>query len=134
MLSDNEEEILYHIAETNTFMTADGRCSNDIEDEDEDEDDEEDDMEDDEEEEFDLMYYSISSKEKLELFKQNFEEFINIMLDKKNVEKRKNNRTRVYIIKGMRDYFEYVIGMLDEIYEIDKIQKDYYSLDLSKFV
>lgn len=85
-------------------------------------------------EDYDSIYYNISEKEKLDNFKNNFQEFINIMLDKKNISKRKNNRDRVYIIKGMEDWFNYIISILDEIYEVYQIQKDYYSLDLSKFI
>lgn len=144
--SINANEVLYYIIESDKFIKSNEVAVEDKEDEEEnqnevavedrkdEEENEEENAEEDVENSFDLMYYSISPKEKLELFKKNFEDYINIMLDKKNVDKRKNNRARVFIIKGMRDYFEFVMGILEEIYEMDEIQKNYYSLDLSKFL
>lgn len=106
----------------------------DIDDEDEDEDEDEEYFEYENNETYNNVFYEITPREKLNLFKENFEEFINIMLYRKCVEERKNNRRRRFIINGMRDYFNYVMNIMESAYEIDKKQKSYKSDDLSEFL
>lgn len=77
---------------------------------------------------------NLTQKEKIELFEDNFENYINIMLKRKNVTTDINNRGRQYIVIGMRDWFYYIIGMMKDIVEIDENQKKILSNDLSKFI
>lgn len=81
-----------------------------------------------------LSYYNVTPREKLDNFKNNFPIFVEEMLNRNYVEPIKNNRRRVYIIKGMEDWYNYVMGMLEDAYEINRIEKDYNSLDLTKFI
>lgn len=78
-------------------------------------------------------YYSVTPEEKLKLFKENFEMFVVEMIKRKNLDK-EDEKTRGYIILGMRDWYEYVMNMLDGAYEVNKAQKLYNSIDLTKFI
>lgn len=76
----------------------------------------------------------LTPKEKVEQFKDNFERYIDIMLKRKNVTDDVNNRGRNYIIIGMRDWFYYIIGIMEDMIEIDENNKKILSKDLSQFI
>ncbi len=70
----------------------------------------------------------------IEYFKSNFKNFIKKILNLKNVPNNANNKERKYIIKGMKDWFTYIINMFDDIYNIyiDNLERN--CTDLSLFI
>lgn len=79
-------------------------------------------------------YIDLTPREVIEHFENNFEEFIEIMLERRNVSKAKNSLERKYVVLGMRDWYEYVITMFKDMYEINQKQKKLSSKDLSQFI
>lgn len=61
-------------------------------------------------------YVDITPDRKIKLFKENFEEFINHQLERKNVVGLTKSK---YVIKGMKDWFNYCIHFFDEALEIE---------------
>lgn len=61
-------------------------------------------------------YVDVTATQKIKLFKDNFDEFVNHQLERKNVEGVTKTK---YIINGMRDWFNYCIYFFDEFLNIE---------------
>lgn len=82
----------------------------------------------------DIEYIDISPKEKIELFKQNFEKYIEIVFKNKNIDLEKNDKAAIMIKLGMKDWFNYIIEIIETIYTITEAEKDCMYKKLSYFV
>lgn len=82
----------------------------------------------------DIEYIDISPKEKIELFKQNFEKYVELVFKNKNIDLEKNDKAAKMIKLGMSDWFNYIIEIIETIYIVTEAEKDRLYKKLSYFV
>lgn len=81
-----------------------------------------------------IEYIDISPKEKIELFKQNFEKYVELVFKNKNIDLEKNDKAAKMIKLGMSDWFNYIIEIIETIYIVTEAEKDRLYKKLSYFV
>lgn len=86
------------------------------------------------EEELNIGLINLTPREKLEAFKDNFENYITEIIERKNITKEEENRGRQFIIIGMRKWVEYAFSIMDDLIEIGDNKRKLLSRDLSQFI
>lgn len=79
-----------------------------------------------------LIYNLIGIEQKLDFFKNYYENFKNIMLKKRGIDT--NDKQDSYVIKGMDDWFNYIMNMLEFLNEMHQNIIKTKALDLSDFI
>lgn len=81
-----------------------------------------------------INLYDKSPLEIVQYFKYNFIVFSKSILKIKKVPTDKENYERKYIIKGMKDWYTYMINIFNDLYDIYKYKLKMNSTDLSQFI
>lgn len=76
----------------------------------------------------------ITPKQKIAEFKENFNRYVNMVLECKNIDKDKNPKAYMVIILGMTDWFNFVIDIIDTINDIAEAEKKCLRNKLSDFI
>ena len=83
---------------------------------------------------FDKRMIQITPEKKIENFKKNFRKYINIVFESKEINKEQDKREYTYVVLGMKDWFKFVIDIIETIYNISKEEKRTLRKKLSDFV
>lgn len=76
----------------------------------------------------------VTPKQKINMFKKNFNRYVDIILKCKEIDENKNQRAYICVILGMTDWFDFVIDKLETIYNIAEAEKKCLRNKLSDFI
>lgn len=90
----------------------------------------------------DVNYIDITAGEKIQNFKNNFNEFVKLSLAKKDISLFKRNsygindvsKEAAFVVKGMNDWFNYTIHILESLFLIGPEDVKKYMLNFSEFI
>lgn len=76
----------------------------------------------------------ISPEDKIELFKQNFNRYVDMIMSSKKIDENKNGNAYLCVILGMQDWFNYVINIIETYYYLSESERQVKFKKLSEFI
>ena len=82
----------------------------------------------------DLVYNDITPDKKIQNFKDNFSKFVELTLDRKDINIFSKESEGLFVVKGMSDWFDYVIHILESLYLIGPEDIKKYMQNFTEFI